>query len=227
MTEHLAAWSARMVIFSIGVVFGMAWQKNSFFMVDNFHDFCDIASSIATVGGLMIALTVWKRQIKAQADHDLARRFLIGMEDFKKSVLNLLVDSRYCVGNSNLQYGDYEFIERVLVGIRSRMHDFDNEASRLNVLLTESRAIWDGKLDLLVADVKVTASEAYRCNKYFLIFINESGNPDLQEELESEMNQEFSLLNKGWVDKGPEDISEVLNGLAAPVDAYLKKKLKI
>jgi hypothetical protein len=227
MTERLAIWSARVFIFSLGILLGMAWQKGDFFKVDNFHDLSDIASSIATIGGLMIALTVWKKQIKAQADHDLARRFLIGMEGFKRSVLNLLADSQFCIGNSNLQYASYELIERVLMGIRSRMNAFDAEASKLNALLTEARAIWDCKLDVLVKDLKITASESYKCNNCFLIFINESGNPDFQEELESDIHQEFSRFNKQWVDKGPEDIAEMLNVLAAPVDLYLKKKLRI
>lgn len=225
MKKDWVIWTGCVLLFGAGVLWGLIWTKADFFHVQNIHDLAEIASSIATVAAVFIALTVWKKQLRAQADHDLARRVVVSIERFKRATLSLIVDAKFCCGNSSLQYADYPLIERIEAGITSRLSTFDDETSTFEGLMVEARAIWGTELDDHLGHLREIAARTYDSNRQFLIFLNESANPDLQETLEAEVDFVCDRLNALGLDGEPKNIYRGLNEFVAPADAYLKNKL--
>lgn len=227
MKKDWVIWGGCALLFGAGIVWGQMWPKKDFFAVTDIHDLAEILSSMATVAAAFFALTIWKKQIRAQADHDLARRALVRLERFKNAALTQVIDSQFCSGNSHLQYEDYELIKRVDEGIRSRLTLFDEEASSLQALLSEARAIWGAELERLLEGVREIAAEAYGCNKHFLVFLVESANPHVQDYIEADIHKSSDRLRNLGLRGGPNDIAKAISALTSAADTYLKNKLSL
>lgn len=220
-----------LLLFGAGVVSGLGWvstwMKTDFFKVANIHDFVEIASSLATVAAVFVALTAWKKQLRAQADHDLARRIMVCFERFKKATLGLIIDAQFCDGNSDLQYESYERITRVETSIASRLSLFDEEDASLQALLSEARAIWGGELDSHLERIRKVAAQAYRCNRHFLIFLDQTGSPDNQDELEADVYGINEMLRGLGLSGTQKEMLQGISRLACKADRYTKQKLSI
>jgi len=227
MKKDWVIWGGCVLLFGAGVIWGLMWTKKEFFYVQSIHDLAEIASSIATVAAVFIALTAWKKQLRAQADHDLARRVVVGAERFKKAALNLIIDSQFCCENASIQFADYNLIARIEAGIASRLAIFDEEIAAFEALLVEVRAIWGSELDTLFERVRGVASQSYESNKNFLMFLAESGNPDIPDGLEVEVHVFCDQLPELGLNGGPAEVSRVIADLASSADAYLKRRLRV
>ncbi|NSX21867.1 hypothetical protein HTV13_18825 [Pseudomonas putida] len=64
--------------------------SDSFFQVANIHDAFEIAGVIATILAVLLAvwtMSDWRRQAKAESDHELARRVLVQLRKYRDETL--------------------------------------------------------------------------------------------------------------------------------------------
>jgi hypothetical protein len=215
------------LLFGAGIVWGQMWPKKDFFAVADIHDLAEILSSMATVAAVFIAMTAWRKQLRAQHDHDLARRIAIAGERFKRVTLEIVVDAHFCGTNSNLQYSSESLIERIRSNLRDRMTAHDAEMSSLNATLLEARALWGDQLDKAYEEIFSVSKGAYYCVNHFIGFLNESGNPDHQDGMEARITKFDEELSRRGLTGGPDDISEKISSMTSTADRFLKHKLRV
>lgn len=226
MNKDWVVWVACFLLFAAGCVWAEIPIPNNFFKVANVHDAFEIGSSAATVAAVFIALTTWKKQMRAQADHDLARRLLVTANRFKNETFLVLIDTQFCAANDVLQYSEWTLIERIQTNLRARLDSHNEAKSAFQADLLEARALWEGVMDRTYQGLLEVGSNAALCINHFLIFLNESGNPNIQEPLADSLESYSAYLSLEGFDSDPASISSKLDEMTAEAEAALKVRLR-
>ncbi|GGU53649.1 hypothetical protein GCM10009504_08040 [Pseudomonas laurentiana] len=82
-------WLGCVLLFGAGVILGLAPAGDSFYKVENIHDFFEIIAAIATVTAVVVAVlsvNAWKSQMRDTADHDLARKILVSAYEYREAI---------------------------------------------------------------------------------------------------------------------------------------------
>lgn len=226
MVKGLAVWIACFLLFAAGCVWAQIPIPTDFFKVANIHDAFDIASSTATVAAVFIALTAWRKQMRAQADHDLARRLLITADQYKNVTFQVLIDAQFCLANDVLQYSEWSLIDRIQSSLRDRLNSHDEAKSAFQADLLEARALWGDEMDRAYRDLREVGSNAALCVHHFLMFLNESGNPDVQDSLSSSLENYAKYLSLEGLSSDPANISSKLQKITEEAETVLKIRLR-
>jgi hypothetical protein len=129
------------------VIWGGGKLELTFFKVANIHDLFEIFSSIATVAAVFLAFSgvnAWRKQVRAQSDHELAHRVTVAALKYKEitcsafdDVIFSVTQFHYAVEEVSRDYLD-AYVERFELNL-SR-----NYAARSEFLavLLEARAAW-------------------------------------------------------------------------------------
>ncbi|MCE0903872.1 hypothetical protein LU676_14030 [Pseudomonas alloputida] len=86
MMKDRVVWGGCLLLLATGILIGKMTAPDAFFEVDNIHEAFEIAGAIATI--LAVALAVltmsdWRRQAKAESDHELARQVVVLLRKYR------------------------------------------------------------------------------------------------------------------------------------------------
>lgn len=151
MKRNWDIWLGCVALFGAGVVWGLAHAKRNFFEVDNIHDFFEIMSAVATVIAVVLAgrgLNAWRSQLSGTADHELARKILIGIHEYVeeiKAVRNpIILSYEVSVAQGEQPHHDHD-VERHAGEVRAyqrRLAKLEPVKAKLYSYSIEAGAVW-------------------------------------------------------------------------------------
>ncbi len=147
MKSDWVIWSGCTLLFCAGAVWGGVTLNMNFFKVANIHDLFEIFSCVATVAAVCLAfysVNAWRKQVSAEADHNLAHRVAVAALKYKENSRAAFNDAQFAI--TQFKYGREGFpaalLESYVVNMEARLQK--NLDARVDFLadLLEARAIW-------------------------------------------------------------------------------------
>ncbi|NBA79051.1 hypothetical protein GVN15_00270 [Pseudomonas putida] len=145
-------WISCLLLFLAGVVWGRVTLPDNFYRVDSIHDLFDMLGGAATIVAVSVAyagLNSWRRQGKAVADHELARKLIIALRIYQDEIIRNWTYAANAVSKieSNSWIGEGGR-DNYLVGIYEEQLRKGKEAvAALEPLRLECIELWGSELD--------------------------------------------------------------------------------
>ncbi|OQR30299.1 hypothetical protein BWR59_17230 [Pseudomonas sp. Bc-h] len=117
-------------------------------------DFFSIVGTVFGAGGVLVAgyvgingLATWRRQLRGQDDHRLARQMLIELYKFEKLFDRCRAPAIYPAevqrdGDPAFTVGDDERFQRLTLGFERRLDALNASYAEISVSLFEAKALW-------------------------------------------------------------------------------------
>lgn len=183
-------WLLCLGVFGAGVIWSKLIFPSDFFKVDNIHDLFEMLGVVATSAAVLIALITmdsWRKQVKAESDHELARRVVLALRKYRDELIKTWSYAESSVaqisGNTWIGEGGND---NPLVGLyRQRLEEIAAVRAELAPIEIECSEIWGGVF-------KTQFAELYSYDDGFCSFIETylglliSGRPDPRSEMESD-----------------------------------------
>lgn len=151
-------WFACLLLFLAGVVWSKLSFPSDFYKVENIHDLFDmmgVAATIAAVSVAYVGLNSWRRQGKATADHELARKLIVVLRIYQDEMIKNWVYASNAVGKieNNSWIGDGGR-DNYLVGIYEEQLKKAKEAvAALEPFRLECAEFWGVELEAKFLDL--------------------------------------------------------------------------
>lgn len=214
-------WLWCTLLFFAGAIWGGAWPRSEFFLIENIHDLAEFGAAIATMVAVVIGLSAWKKQLRGQSDHDLARRLLLEAEKFKAQTLVISRSAENCLTSSSLHSADFSRLQEIMAGLREDLSNSDNCRARMEALLLEADVMWGQELRSRCAYLLELHDMCCYCVRDFLDFLDDPDDPSADKDLSW---IEDKLSDSGWNLTEPERRTK-MSQLTANASGYLKQKL--
>lgn len=156
-------------VFGAGVIWSKLVLGGDFWKVDNIHDLFEIFGAAATSGAVIIALVTmnsWRRQAKAEADHELARRTVIALRRYHDELVHTwsYAESAITQIRGNTWIGDGGKDNPLVDIYQKRLEQIEQARSDLAPIELECAEIWGGAF-------KTKFAELYSYDDGFCSFI--------------------------------------------------------
>ncbi|QSL85981.1 hypothetical protein [Pseudomonas atacamensis] len=142
-------WVVCVLLFFSGVIWGRLFTQDDFYKVSNIHDMFDIFGAAATVGAVVLAmfsLNSWRKQGKAESDHELARKVVVELRRYQEELVRTwsYAESSVAQIQNDTWIGDGG-PDNSLVGIyESRLKEAKDARSALAAIEIETSELWGG-----------------------------------------------------------------------------------
>ncbi|MGS0546648.1 hypothetical protein HXW87_21155 [Pseudomonas sp. Y5-11] len=228
MKKDWIIWLTCVLIFLAGVTWGSIRLKTDFYTVDNIHDLFEILSSAATVVAVILAafsINAWRSQIKAESDHELARKLAVSLINLKETIQSAYADMQFCRNNCIVGFEGLppDLLRSVTNSFIVRMEKAKTQRADLQVLLIEARALWGDELSNSFGGIINICDEFYGCVRLFSAAIEpdvEFERVDLFKTRIIELGDKFEL--DGWQEGR---ILAKADELSKQAYEYIKSKL--
>ena len=189
-------------------------------------------AAVATVGLAFYfgrgGLNTWRRQLKATADHELARRILIDVYGFRDALLrargrHIFPEETLSIDGSLTQaQGPISGFIGEVNAYRRRFRALDSSKAVLCATLIEAEAVWDESLGRLMQPIFSLADEFFG----FINVYTQMNDPrEPQEKREFLMNHVRRRDARQQHDESRDEYLEELKSAVKAVEEYLKSKL--
>jgi len=183
LKKDWSVWLWCVLLFLAGVTWGSIKLKTGFFTVDNVHDLFEIFSSAATVIAVILAalsINAWRSQIKAESDHDLARKLAVSLINFKEAIQAAHSDMQFCRNNCIVGFEGLppHLLRHVTDSFIVRMDKAKTIKAEILALLIEARALWGDELSNSFGGIINICDDLYGGVRLFSIIIE----PDVEFE---------------------------------------------
>ncbi|WP_095184973.1 hypothetical protein [Pseudomonas sp. Irchel 3H9] len=204
MKKDWAIWLWCALLFLAGVTWGSIRLKTDFYTVSNVHDLFEILSSGATVIAVILAafsINAWRSQIKAESDHELARKLAVSVLKHKESIQAAYTDMQFCVNNCIVGFEGLppDLLRTITDSCIVRMDKAMNERAELLTLLLEARALWGERLSNSLGEFVSTCENFYGAVRLFSVAIGPERTFEQQDAYKRriiELGEEYSAA--GW-----------------------------
>jgi hypothetical protein len=199
-------WVWSVLLFLAGVTWGSIKLKTNFYTVDNVHDLFEIFSSAATVVAVIFAafsFNDWRSQIKAQSDHDLARRLAVSMLKYKQSIQIAYSDAQFCVNHCLVGFEGLppDLLKSVVDDMIRRMSDNLSGLAELQGILLEVRALWGDKLPNSLDSLFNACQRFHGCVRLFSVASLPTAAFEQQDSFKTKIIQIGEIYKgEGWVE---------------------------
>lgn len=222
-------WLLCLGLFGAGVVWSKMITPSDFWKVNNVHDLFEILGALATSGAVLIALMTmnsWKRQAKAEADHELARRVVIILRKYRDELVHTwsYAESSVSQIRGSTWIGDGGN-ESPLVGIyQRRLDQMEEVRAQLSPIEVECSEIWGGIF-------KTKFDELYSYDDGFRSFIETylrlliRGTFDDRSEMEADNALERWALLDGWKLGDRASAESTIDALIEPLKSKARSRL--
>lgn len=180
--KYRLEWLLCLGLFGAGIIWSRLLFPSDFYKVANIHDLFEILGAVATVVAASFAvygIGLWRKQIRATSDHELARRVAISVELYKEEVKRIWGSAEFSATQLKTKE-DYKH-EKVRRAVKQT---FDIRIERaiclrsdLKALLVECNAIWGKSFGNELRAVFGVEQQCLNCATNFLRVIN----PDYPE----------------------------------------------
>lgn len=159
-----------LVVFGAGVIWSSLIFPGDFWKVNSIHDLFEIFGAVATSGAVIIALVTmnsWRRQAKAEADHELARKTVIALRRYRDELVYTwsYAESSVAQIRGNTWIGDGGKDNPLVVIYQKRLDQIEEARADLAPIELECAEIWGGAF-------KTKFSEIYTYDDGFRSFID-------------------------------------------------------
>lgn len=228
MGKDWVVWLVCVLLFCAGAIWGGVPISTNFFVIESLHDLSETVGGFATVAALIaavIGINAWKREVRATADHELARRLAVGLSKYKDaSVLSWTIAS-VAIGDvgdtgKNEPADLSEHYDRF---VRDELNAIELTRSEINSLATECVAIWGESLDVKFKELFKFEEFCTNCSRQYLRWrsTNSILHKNVMVNLISKAAEKFEILEI----ENRDDAKKYVNKISASVDAVLKEKL--
>lgn len=190
MKRNWEIWLGCAALFGAGVVWGLAHAKRNFFEVDNIHDFFEILAAIATVVAVVLAgmgLNAWKKQVRATADHELARRILIALHEYVEAI-NAVRNPMIMMYEITPERGEQEHPDPVVEEFAGEVRAYQRRLTRAEPVRAklfsysiEAEAVWSKLHREAIQSLFRMESEIAIYLRSYLISHDPKNAPDMRE----------------------------------------------
>ncbi|WP_223530604.1 hypothetical protein [Pseudomonas sp. GL-R-19] len=163
-------WCVCGLLFGAGIIWGKMSGSPDFFKIANVHDLFDIAGAFATIVAVIIALVTmnsWRKQAKAESDHELARKLVVVLRKYNDELLKTwhFAESSVIQIENNSWIGDGGSDNYLVKIYQSRLSEIQAVRAEIEPLDLECSEIWGGVF-------KTQFAELYRLEHVFCDFID-------------------------------------------------------
>lgn len=183
-------------VFAAGVIWSKLIFPSDFWKVDNIHDFFEILGAIATSGAVIVALMTmnsWKRQAKAEADNELARRAVVILRKYRDELLETWRFAESAVMQISSNTWIYEVAEDrpYLAPYEQRLEKFYAVKSELASVELECAEVWGGVF-------RTQFIELYTIDESFCNFIQTYINLAVRGRFDDRSDNDSSNSVEAW-----------------------------
>ena len=214
-------WSGCALLFFAGAAWGGVLPKTDFFVVSDIHELAETGAAIATIFAVIFGFTAWKKQLRGQSDHELARKILLETEKLKAHTLVLTRTAENCQASSNLHSADWKIFQEILCVLRNDLARGDECLINLEALLIEVDVMWGGELRTHYKKALELFHMCLFCIRSHLDFLD---NPDSDIQGDDFSWIDDRLAEGGWNQDEPTR-RENVTALLSQATEYLKEKL--
>jgi hypothetical protein len=228
LKKDWVVWLWCALLFLAGVTWGSIRFKTDFYAVSNVHDLFEIFSSSATIVAVIFAafsINDWRSQIKAESDHELARKLAVSLERYKESIRAIYSTAGFCVNNCIVGFEGLppDTLKAITDRFLIKVEKIQEEGADFRGQLVEARALWGDELPKALADVFNSCNDLCSCVRLFSMAIRSEmkfEQQDLYKRRIIELGEHYSP--EGWEE---EKIAARVNELARTASEYIGTKL--
>ena len=136
-------------LFAAGAIWGAIPRGTGFFKIDNIHDFVETLAGIATVLGVLLAITEyssWKARTLAQSDHELSKKVLAVIRAYKPQAVDIYSMSEILSSRMYSQIGYRDQLAEYIETVKSNLKMFQDSHAEIYALAMECRDSWEGEV---------------------------------------------------------------------------------
>ncbi|WP_156355029.1 hypothetical protein [Pseudomonas endophytica] len=210
-----------MLLFFAGAAWSGVLPKADFFVAKDIHELAETGAAIATIFAVVFGLSAWKKQLRGQSDHELARKLLLETERLKAQALVITRTADNCKNSSNLQSADWSVLQKILSILRADLAKSHECRSNMEAILIEADVMWGDELRMYYSEVLELFD---MCQLYI------QSNLDFLDDTEIDMEGddlswiENRLSEGGW-NLDERKRRERISILLSQATGYLKEKL--
>lgn len=151
-------WLACLLLFSADFVGGKLSGQSDFYKVASIHDFFDIVGVFVTFAAAIVALyglNTWRKQGKAVADHELARRLVVALRVYQEGLVRNWTYAQHSIAKiESSEWIASEGRENYWVGVyERRLKDAKEASMALEPLRIECSEFWSGEFEAQLLDL--------------------------------------------------------------------------
>lgn len=222
-------WLLCIGVFGAGVVWAELIFPSDFWKVANVHDLFDIFGAVATSGAVIIALMTmnsWRRQAKAEADHELARRVVIILRSYRDELFLTwsYAESSIAQIRGSTWIGEGG-TDNPMIGLyQGRLDQLQLVRDQLAPIELECAEIWGGVFTTKFAEI-YSYEDGFRSFIEIYLRLLISGVFDERSDMESDDAVRRWALMDGWGLGDRSAVEATIDGLIEPLKSRAKKRL--
>jgi hypothetical protein len=203
--------------------------------IPNLPDVKDAVTTLAAVVGIYVALvglSTWKRQLKGQTDHELARQILVTLYKYREAIKGVRHPAIFPSEEPEPPEHQREKMSREQIRHYGLAHTYQNrwnkvQAQRveLDASLLEAEALWGAELKNKVFQPIFDLSwELYMCVRDYIVLCNPDESDARKDAVEKVSKNRRDILYDSLEKDGDafaRDFATAVGG----VEEYLKPKL--
>lgn len=221
--KDLIVWSGCALLFCAGAVWGGVWPRADFFKIADIHDLLEIGSAIATIFAVVFGVSAWKKQLRGQSDHELARRVLLNAEKLKAQTLVMIWSARNCLGSNYIHFADWSKIQAILKELRADIANSDACRANLDAVLLETDIMWGDELRNSYHKIYELLGICRYCVQSYVDFLED---PDSDDEAgNDDLDWVEKRLAEGAWDRTEVEMRSQMSDFVSEASDYLKRKL--
>jgi hypothetical protein len=227
--KYKMEWLLCLGVFGAGVVWAELIFPSDFWKVDNVHDLFEILGAVATSGAVIIALmtmNAWKRQAKAEADHELARRVVIFLRGYRDELVHTwsYAESSVAQIRGNTWIGEGGNDNPMIEVYQGRLDQMQVARAQLAPIELECAEIWGGLFTTKFAEL-YSYEDGFRSFIEIYLRLLIRGTFDDRSDMESDdAVRRWALLNQ-WGLGDRSSAEATIDGLIEPLKSGAKKRL--
>ncbi|HCV38502.1 MAG TPA: hypothetical protein DGQ94_07235 [Pseudomonas sp.] len=178
MKKDWVIWWGCAGLFGAGVVWGLLHAKTNFFEVENIHDLFEIFAAMATIAAVTLAaigVNAWRKQVHDTADHELARKILVGIYEYVEAIKSvrhpMVMEYEIAPGPGEKSFTDPD-LERFAEEVRTyqrRLTRTEPIRAKLFSYSIEADAVWGASYKQAVRQLlKIDNEIAIYLRSYFI-----------------------------------------------------------
>ncbi|MGX1179353.1 hypothetical protein AB7M31_002421 [Pseudomonas sp. IAP-CY TE4608] len=222
-------WLVCLLLFMAGFVGGKINGTSEFFTVASVHDLFDIIGVFATLAAALVALhglNTWRKQSKATADHELARRLLLALRMYQEGLVRNWSYAQHSMTQIESNgWIESEGRENYLVGVYERRLKEAQEASiALEPLRIECSEFWSGRFEERLLDL-------YDLDSLFCSIIETSVSLLIRGGFDDQQDERSDRAKSLWESLSKEGLADMVSAKAHienmvnPLKEEAKKRL--
>lgn len=174
MRRDWVVWLGCVLLFGCGAIWAQIPIKSDFFVVDNVHDLLELLGALATIFAVCVAaanINIWKQQVNATADLELARKVVTSLYRYKSNIMDVWVWAEFAVAQlKDLEAKGFKLSDSLSSEIEGALARNSHAQLELKDLLLQCQRVWRVNFSFDTTQAFVFADRCSSVAKNYLLF---------------------------------------------------------